>query len=340
MYQSYGNAIRSYAFAARSGRLHQPGSTQLSGEVRNGNHRGGAGSIERSQQCAYGSSFPAATKRFLNGGWYFSMDQAFDLAVASALDGFPPLNDPRPKFLGAILENMNYEGGCNPVQRQLRRGSRLETQRDIVSQFAANDRRALPPSGIPLGNIVAASTGFRLTKASLARFVFHWTAAANAPYPFLRPLGRQLERADGTDVVNQARQLATAAFLMAKTSLVTQPWKSASAQIIIPAVVGISNSATATLNVPDLIWPGALVWEAQNLPDALVVLLRGSRRTIGCVRKFVRQKRAVRPAIAHSAQSTASRNFTGAKIICREGRLLILRLPHDAPPAPDQNQEH
>jgi len=56
-----------------------------------------------SQQSAYGSSFPAETKKISQRRLVFSMDQAFDLAVASALDDYPTLNDPRPKFLEAIL---------------------------------------------------------------------------------------------------------------------------------------------------------------------------------------------------------------------------------------------
>ena len=57
--------------------------------------------LHRARDSAYGTSFPNETKRFRGGGWYFSANAAFDLAVASALD-FPALNDPRDKFAEAI----------------------------------------------------------------------------------------------------------------------------------------------------------------------------------------------------------------------------------------------
>jgi hypothetical protein len=51
---------------------------------------------------------------------------------------------------------MNYEGGCNPVNVTYLTGLGSRRQREIVDQYAQNDRRVLPPSGIPIGNIQAA----------------------------------------------------------------------------------------------------------------------------------------------------------------------------------------
>ena len=65
-------------------------------------------------ESAYGTSFPEETKATRTAGWYFSGDAAFELAVACQLD-FPQMNDPRPKYVDAILGNLNYEAGCNPV---------------------------------------------------------------------------------------------------------------------------------------------------------------------------------------------------------------------------------
>ena len=48
---------------------------------------------------------------------------------------------------------MNYEGGCNPVNVCYVTGLGWKRTRDIVSQWALNDTRVLPPSGIPVGNI-------------------------------------------------------------------------------------------------------------------------------------------------------------------------------------------
>src|SRR5262249_34402361 len=106
------------------------------------------------QQSAYGTSFPTETKHVGGGGWYFSLDQAFDLAVAFVLD-HPILNDPRPRYLRAILSNLNYEAGCNPVNACYITGLGWKRQREVVHHFAMNDRRSLPPDGIPIGNIQA-----------------------------------------------------------------------------------------------------------------------------------------------------------------------------------------
>jgi len=79
---------------------------------------------------------------------------------------------------------MNYEGGCNPVNVSYVEGLGWKRQRDIVSQFAANDRRALPPSGIPLGNIVAGFDWLPPYQGELGALCFPLDSPANAPYPF------------------------------------------------------------------------------------------------------------------------------------------------------------
>src|SRR5262249_45340306 len=83
LYESYGRAIRSYAFAARTGRIARD---QLDAELLRKCEAelldGAADQLQWATESAYGTSFPTETKRFGAGGWYFSLDQAFDLAVA------------------------------------------------------------------------------------------------------------------------------------------------------------------------------------------------------------------------------------------------------------------
>jgi len=270
MYASYGNAIRSYAFAARSGRV---AANQLDpnylAKCETEIIAAAQDQLTSAQQGAYGSSFPMQTKAVRSAGWYFSMDQAFDLAAASALDDYPPLNDPRPKFLEAMLSNMNYEGGCNPVNVSFVEGLGWRRQRDIVSQYAANDRHVLPPSGIPVGNITAGFDYLSPYQGELGALCFPLDGSFTAPYPIYDRWGDSWNVQTEATVVNQARQLATAAFLMAKTSTATQVWRSATAQIAMPAVVGISNSATATFQVPNFdLAKARVVWEAQSQEPA------------------------------------------------------------------------
>src|SRR5207253_602306 len=87
MYLYYGNAIRSYAFAAKSGRL--PASALDSNYLAKCNATiiaAGDDLTTWSKQSAYGTSFPEATKHYMAAGWYFSMDQCYDLTTAYQLN--------------------------------------------------------------------------------------------------------------------------------------------------------------------------------------------------------------------------------------------------------------
>jgi len=136
-----------------------------------------------SQESAYASSFPSPTKRVRSAGWYFSSWQAFDLAVAAQLD-YPTMKDPRPKYLEALLGNLNYEGGCNPVNITYVTGLGWKRQREVVHQWAQNDRRVLPPTGIPLGNIQGGFGWLEHYKRELGLLTFPPDSAEASPYPF------------------------------------------------------------------------------------------------------------------------------------------------------------
>jgi len=262
LYACYGNAIRSYAFAASSGRLSRD---QLNPKYLAACEReieaGARDQLLWSRQCAYGSSFPTETKRFRGGGWYFSMDQAFDLAVACALGGYPPMNDPRAKFLEAIVANMNYEGGGNPVNVCFVEGLGWRRQRDIVDQYAQNDRRVLPPSGIPVGNIQASFDYLWDYHGDLRALSYPSDSATTAPYPFYDRWGDSFNVQTEPVVVNQARALAAAAFLMAQTGTARQSWQSARARNVGPATPG--GKFTVAVDAPDFDPARArIVWEA------------------------------------------------------------------------------
>jgi hypothetical protein len=261
MYEGYGRAIRSYAFAVRSGRVKQEQLEFMFLRACEAEIVAAANDQLRwSQQSAYGTSFPTETKRFRGGGWYFSLDQAFDLAVASALD-HPLLNDPRPNYLQAILANLNYEGGCNPVNVCFLTGLGWKRQRETVDQYAQNDRRILPPSGIPLGNLQSGFGWLDFYGAELGALSFPWDGAATAPYPLYDRWGDSFNLQTEFVAVNQARALATAAWLMARTSLKEQPWNSASATIELAAS---GRNRIATLKTSLDLSQARIVWEAQG----------------------------------------------------------------------------
>lgn len=274
MYQCFGNAIRDYAFAVRSGRLTtneidpvylDKCETEIVAAAQD--------QLTWAQDCAYGSSFPLESKAIDSAGWYFSLDQAFDLAVASALNDYPPLNDPRPQFFKAILSNLNYEAGCNPVNVCHITGLGWKRQRTIVNQYALNDGRVLPPSGIPIGNIVSGFDYLSLYQGELGALCFPLDGAPAAPYPLYDRWGDSWSVETEPTILDQARALATAAWLMAQTPLATQAWRPASAQIVVPATVVMNSSVTAAIQVaePDLaasLSNAVVVWEAQGQQPA------------------------------------------------------------------------
>ncbi len=261
LYEGYGRATRSYTLAVRSGRVKPEQLDQTFLRACEGEIVAAADDQLRwSQQSAYGTSFPTETKRFRGAGWYFSLDQAFDLAAGCALDQ-PAMNDPRPKYTEAILANLNYEGGCNPINVCYLTGLGWKRQREIVHNYAQNDRRVLPPSGIPVGNLQSGFGWLDYYKEELGALSFPWDGAKENPYPLYDRWGDSFNLQTEFVVVNQARALAAAAWLMAQTPLKNQPWKSA------PATIEFTKSGPsriATLKSSLDLSRARIVWEAQD----------------------------------------------------------------------------
>jgi hypothetical protein len=265
LYESYGRAIRSYAFAAKTGRAKSEQLDPLLLRRCESELIAAADDQLRwARQSAYGTSFPTETKRFRGGGWYFSLDQAFDLAVASALE-HPEKNDPRPKYLEALLSNLNYEAGCNPVNVCYVTGLGWKRQREIVHQYAMNDRRVLPPSGIPIGNVQAGFMWLGLYQKELGALSFPADGAKQAPYPLYDRWGDSFNVQTEFVVLNQARALGAAAFLMAQTPARIAPGKPPEGFIEIAGPESSTAGWRATLKVREGPAEEArTVWEAQE----------------------------------------------------------------------------
>jgi len=266
LFDSYGNTIRSYAFAAKAGKIKREQQNQhfltlCESEI----EAAGADQLKRAYNSAYGTSFPEETKRVRNAGWYFSGDAAFDLATAYQLD-YPIKNDPRPKLLEALLTNLNYEEGCNPINVTFLTGLGYKRQREIVHQYAQNDRRILPPTGIPIGNIQAGFGWLELYQKELGNLSFPSDSDEQSTYPFYDRWGDSFNLSTEFVIINQARSLAYLAWLMAQTSLKSQPWKSVSAQITgLPAKVSSGINVSVQLFAPNLdLHEARVVWEASG----------------------------------------------------------------------------
>ncbi|HYG21768.1 MAG TPA: glycoside hydrolase family 9 protein [Verrucomicrobiae bacterium] len=268
LFEAYGHAIRSYAFAERSGRLKANQlDRSLVAKCELEIETAGMDQLQRSENSAYGTSFPIETKRTRSAGWYFSSDAAFDLAVACQLK-YPVMNDPRKQFMNAILRNVNFEFGCNPVNVCYLTGIGWRPQREVVHQYAQNDRRILPPAGIPLGNIHDGFGWLDHYGKELGEISYPADDDSIAPYPMYDRWGDSFNLKQEFVVSNQARGLAALAWLMAQTPLKAQPWKPQLARISgIPAGVraGQTNRLELTVDGVDLS-EARTVWETGGEP--------------------------------------------------------------------------
>ncbi len=265
--EAWGHAIRSYGFAERTGRV-------TAGQLDRNLHQkceraieaAGRDTLRWAEQSAYGTSFPDATKRMRGGGWYFSLDQAFDLVVASQLD-YPGGNDPRARFLEAYVSNLNFEAGTNPVNMTYITGLGQRRPQVVVHQYAENDRRVLPPSGLPIGNIQAGQPYLARYQGELGAMSFPEDGAERAPYPYYDRWSDTYNVSTEFVIGNQAKALAGLAWLAARTKAGRQPWRAASGRITgLPARATLDKPVTVQFDAPagfDLS-RARIVWEARD----------------------------------------------------------------------------
>ncbi len=259
MAECYGNATRSYAFAAKSGKL--PASALDSAYLAKCQAEviaAGDMQLGFSQASAYGTSFPTQTKAVQGAGWYFSQDQAYDMTVAYQLN-------PKPEYMAAIIANMNYEGGCNPVNLCYLTGLGWKRQRDVVSQYALNDRRLSPPSGEPVGNIQSTfSSLWTYPNNALVGLSYPQDGGASQ-VPFYDRWGDSWNVTAEFVILNQARALGSLAFVASQTSLKSQAWKSVPGQIAVTPVDPTTGAVKFSLTAPGVDLTGAkVVWETRD----------------------------------------------------------------------------
>jgi hypothetical protein len=274
---AYGNAMRSYAFASSSGRLQR---NQLDlryvakceAELR----RAGEDALRWAQDSAYGISYPEASKRIGAAAWFFPSDQAFDMTVADQLVR-------RPVYADAVLSNLNYEVGCNPLNRCYVTGLGVRRQREIVHQYAQNDDRVLPPSGIPLGSVQSQFSYLGQYQTRLRDLSWPHDDGSGPVYPIYDRWTDTYNLSTEFVVVNQARSLVSLACWAARTKLKTQPWKAAGAKIVGPTgTVPLYQPATYQLECQDLDLTNArIVWEAHDQEPAFGRTYTITPRTAG-----------------------------------------------------------
>ena len=261
----YGNALRSYAFAARSKR--QPLDKLDAGYLAKCEAElkaAGDDALQWSQQNAYGLSYPEASKRHRSAGWFFASDWAFDMTVAHQLR-------PRPEYVEAVLANLNYEAGSNPVNISFITGLGQRRQREMVHQYALADPRVLPPSGIPFGSLQSRFHFMDHYRTELRQLSYPSDEGSGAVYPLYDRWSDSYNLTTEFVINNQGRSLASLAYWAAQTPAKKQKWKSGQAKILVPdATMPLHRPVTLKLAARGLDLADArIVWEARDQEPAM-----------------------------------------------------------------------
>ena len=263
LWEGWGAAFRTYAFAARTGRLtpDQMNATYLA-KVDAALIAAGDEIVSRSDNSAYGLALDEKPKEFLNPSYVFGNAESFDALVALQL------NPVATGYEDSIRYNLNYTAGNNPTNAPFLTGIGWQQRREVVSQFSQNDGFVLPPIGLPVGNVQAGMPylGDYLTETGgnlLQRSIYPNTGGF--VYPLYDVWADTFEVRGELTVPTLSRGAAVTAWLFAQTPLKTQTWNSANATISgIPAEVEAGNDHTAELSA-DVSLTGALItWEASG----------------------------------------------------------------------------
>lgn len=261
LFEGYGCAIRSYAFAARTGRL--PANALNASYLAKCEAEiiaAGDDQVKYVKGNAYANPFPTWNKPYRSAGWFMSVEQTYDLATAYQLV-------PKQDYIDATIGAINYEAGCNPLNMGFLTGVGWKRQRETVNQYANNDHRVLPPSGIPLGSVWPGTPNIWQYGNELNSLVFPTddTSSNNmfAPYEKWTDTFHV-----STEMVNpqQGRSLGATAWLMARTSLKNQSWKSVQGTITgLPGSVPARQNITIGLSAPGVdLSKARIIWEARD----------------------------------------------------------------------------
>jgi hypothetical protein len=211
----------------------------------------------------YRASIPSEAKRFGSVSYFFGISDGFDLLTAHLID-------PKPEYFDAIVGNLNHALGANAANRSYVSGLGWNQSHEYVSQFAHNDERQLPPTGVNIGSVNTAMP-WLLEYQGLLGWNTYPPDADEADVP--TPYGVYDRQTDVWNVSNefvipiQARAFAISAYLYQFTEDYKTAWKPAPSIEIVgtpeSAEVGSTYDLTLTATGADLT-TGRIVWEAPD----------------------------------------------------------------------------
>lgn len=280
LYEGYGCAIRSWAFAPLQGKVDtqslDPGRFNAAKQEI---ELGAFDAWQRSRSSAYGISLPVETKRQGSVGWFFPSSVAFDLAVGCALAG-PEASEP---YRQALVENLNYELGLNPHHVTFIAGLGSRRPTDIVSQFDQNQPRQAPPTGILVGAVASSFSWLEPYGRDLEGVAFPPYGSSSDRIPVHPTYDRWTDVFNTTaesTVIEQARALGSWMFLAMAADSDEQEgpssdypgpltgWITTSASGVVGVSSGTNFQAPAIGTKTTLVWK----WDesiASAIPDEL-----------------------------------------------------------------------
>ena len=260
MAESWGNAIRDYAFAVPSGRRQTSdmNATYLA-KCQSQVVQAGDNAAAYSQASAYGTPFPPATKAVLGGGWYFSLDQAADMAVAYLIS-------PKQSYIDGLVAAMNYEGGSNPVNTCYLEGLGYKRQQQTVSQYAHNSRRVLSPTGDVVGQVTAAFQYMNSYGSTLSNLSYPSDSGNGVTFPYYDRWSDAYNVTTEQITVNQSRSLISSGLLASMTAASKTSWTAPTATISVPSgTVPTNQPVTLSVTVNGQTLDNArIVWEGRD----------------------------------------------------------------------------
>ncbi|MGI9240382.1 MAG: glycoside hydrolase family 9 protein, partial [Verrucomicrobiales bacterium] len=265
LFEGYGAATRSYAYAKLSGRADE---TELDPAHLRACQRElwdwGRKLEKDAEASSYGLSFPLESKEIRAAGWHFPISDTLDLVSAGTQSG-------SRAFERAIQSNIDYELGVNPTSTCFLPGLGTHRRFEIVHQWARNDEFHLPMTGIPVGAIVSGIPEIAPYGKELESIIFPPNDGAGSAYAFYDRVIDTFDVATESVSYQLGRGLASAAYLMAQTELAGQAYTHLDASITgrpQQATAGDTVELALELDHPDLQLDDALiVWEARGDPE-------------------------------------------------------------------------
>lgn len=266
LYEAYGAAARTYAFAEAPGLLPAGTCDASYGQKMRRALLGAAETwMKLADADAYGLPFSLSSKRQMRAGWFWAMDPAVDLAAVYLLEDDASL---RERILSALALWSGYEGGGNPVDRSFFTGDGPVWRRQAVNRISLNDNRRLAVPGIPIGNVVSTPHNlkpYQIAGASGLRKTF---IPALDEFPFYdRSATDAYNVREEWNVGTGARLLAGHLFLMGRSPEAGKAWVPCAPAIDgIPDKPKMGDGLRATLALPEGLSAEAatIVWELEG----------------------------------------------------------------------------